>query len=127
MVKVIAAFVGGIVVAVGSTLIYVKAHQGNAQQALVQTAPPPSDPASLPDADRGTPPQAADEQPAAPTPKPARESVKPKPRATSPLNASVGHKYRHNDQPGQPPVLLAQNTPPQQPAANPPANPYTST
>lgn len=115
MVKVIAAFVGGIIVALGSALIYVKVNHGSAQQqAMVQTAPPLSGVAALPDTDHGGTTQAA-----AQAPPPVQKSA-PK------------HHHRQSEQTAgatatdkeQPPVLVAQNTAP--PAANPPANPYGS-
>jgi hypothetical protein len=125
MVKIIAAFVGGIIVALGSALIYVKANDRNSHPALVQTAPPsetaPPDNAALPDADRTLPavanPPAAQDTAPPPAPKPAPKR---------PVNSAVGHRYRHNNEPASPArqeaVQTAQNTPP--PAASPVPNPY---
>jgi hypothetical protein len=125
MVKIIAAFVGGIIVALGCALIYVKANDRNSQHALVQTAPPsetaPPEAGSLPDADRS--PSAAANPPA------NQEAAPPpaaKPAAKRPVNSSVGHRYQHNNEPAAPvrqqPVQTAQNAPP--PAASPAPNPY---
>jgi hypothetical protein len=120
MIKIIAAFVGGIVIALGSALIYVKANDRGSQQALVQTPPPaetsPADARSLPDADT---------TPAAPSPQPDKqEPPASKTVSKRPVNSSLGHRYRHNDEPSasQKPVEVAQNTTP----PDPPANPYGS-
>ena len=128
MIKIIAAFVGGIVIALGSALIYVKANDRNSQQALVQTPPPsessPADARSLPDAD--TTPVAAAPQPD--TPQPGKDQP-PAPKSVSkrPVNSSLGHRYRHNDESSAPPkpVEMAQNTTPPAPDASPYGGPVT--
>jgi hypothetical protein len=115
MVKIIAAFVGGIIVALGSALIYVRANDRNSQQALVQTAPPPetapAEARSLPDADHSAT--------AEPNPPAAQEAPPPEPKKAvkRPANPSVGHRFRHNNEP----VQTAQNTPP---VPVPTPNPY---
>lgn len=132
-VKVIAAFAGGIVVALGSALIYVKAHEPGTQQALVQTAPPPnaSEPASLPDADHGSAPSTDQ---GAPPAEQAPAEVHKAPAARREAKAATERPHRKPQavpaDEDQPPVLVAQNSaapaaaPP--PAANPAPNPYAS-
>jgi hypothetical protein len=122
LIKVFAAFVAGVVVALGSALIYVRLSDMHPQPAAQQTAASPSStPASKPAAtDTETADQASSPAPAVsddqPVAAPARK-IAPKKRRARLENADP-----KSAPPSPAPAQVAQNTPPPMPIpANPPS------
>jgi len=128
LIKVVAAFVAGVVVALGSALIFVRVSDTNrTQPTMIQAGP-----AQLPDAGsdtsgQGAQPTAASDQrsdtgdtEAAPEPRrpkaAAKSTVAPRwtstPRSSVPAVRDIAKVPAHRNQPPYAPVEVAQNTPP---------------
>ena len=120
LVKIVAAFTAGIVVALGSALIYVRASERHVEASFVQGAPPlpasapGNDTETLPNADRTSDSPPATVEPNAPVPKKSRSRQE---------LATLGHRFQHNNDPLTPEP--AQRVEQQIPDA-PPPNPYTT-